>query len=106
MTKYAGLVGYVTQEESPPDSGIWLNKTVEVKMHGDIVTKSHSYAASDGVNDDITLQNRISLVGSPYAYSNFMTMKYVTWMGVKWKITDVEVQRPRLIVSLGGVWNG
>ena len=104
MAKFAGLVGYVTQKES--ESGVWLPETVERKMRGDVIRAASSFNANEKVNEDIILQQRISLVGDPYSFANFTTLKYVTYLGVKWKVLSIEVTRPRLIVSIGGVWNG
>ena len=103
MAKYAGLVGYATQEETRP--GVWSNVIVERMMRGDVIRLAASHTSSEKVNDDVTLQNRISLVGDPFAYDNFLNIKYLTYMGIKWKVQGIEVSRPRLIVSLGGVWN-
>ena len=104
MAKFAGLVGYVTQKEST--SGVWLPETVERKMRGDVIRAASSFNANEKVNEDIILQQRISLVGDPYSFANFTTLKYVTYLGVKWKVLSIEVNRPRLIVTIGGVWNG
>lgn len=104
MAKYAGLVGYVTQEETSP--GIWSSVNNEKSMRGDVIRQSSSFEQGEKVNDDINLQNRISLVGNPYAYSNFTSIKYIWYLGNKWKVVSVEVARPRLILTLGGLWNG
>ncbi len=104
MAKFAGLVGYVTQKEH--ESGVWLPETVERKMHGDVIRAASSFNANEKVNEDVILQQRISLVGDQYAYANFTGLKYVTYLGVKWKVLSIEVNRPRLVVTLGGVWNG
>lgn len=109
MAKFTGLVGYVTQTETSP--GIWQSIPVERKMRGDVLRLASS-VTSDGrvrdgsINDDIDIQQRISLVADPFSYENFSSLKYIVYMGVKWKISGVEVQRPRLILTLGGVWNG
>lgn len=108
MAKFTGLVGYVTQTETSP--GIWQSIPVERKMRGDVFRLASSVTGDgrvrDGkINEDIDIQQRISLVADPFAYENFSSLKYITYMGVKWKITGVEVQRPRLILTLGGVWN-
>lgn len=58
------------------------------------------------INDNITLNNSISIIADAYAYENFFAIQYVKVMGTAWKVTSVEVQRPRLILTLGGVWNG
>ena len=105
MAKFAGLVGYVTQKESP--SGVWSPETVERKMRGDVIRAASSFNANEKVNEDIVMQQRISLVGDPYSFANFTTLKYVTYLGVKWKVLSIDVtSRPRLIVTIGGVWNG
>ena len=104
MAKFTGLVGYVTQTETSP--GIWQSIPVERKMRGDVFRLASSVVGDGKINEDIDIQQRISLVADPFAYENFSNLKYVTYMGVKWKITGVEVQRPRLILTLGGVWNG
>ena len=104
MAKCAGVVGYVTQKEH--ESGVWLPETVERKMHGDVIRAASSFNANEKVNEDVILQQRISLVGDQYAYANFTGLKYVTYLGVKWKVLSIEVNRPRLVVTLGGIWNG
>ena len=105
MAKFAGLVGYVTQKEST--AGVWLPETVERKMHGDVIRAASSFNANEKVNEDIILQQRISLVGDPYAFENFTALKYVTYLGVKWKVLSIDVtSRPRIVVTIGGVWNG
>lgn len=104
MAKFTGLVGYVTPTETSP--GIWQSIPVERKMRGDVFRLASSVVGDGKINDDVDIQQRISLVADPFAYENFSNLKYVTYMGVKWKVTGVEVQRPRLILTLGGVWNG
>ena len=58
----------------------------------------------ENLNDDLVVNNIISIVADPFANENIHTMKFVRWMGVAWKITNVEIQRPRLILTLGGVY--
>lgn len=105
MTKYSGLVGYVTQEETSP--GIWSSVVIEKKMRGDVLRLSNSFNQEPNqVNDNVVIQQRISVVADPYSYANFTSLKYVIYLGVKWKVTGIESQRPRLILTLGDVWNG
>ena len=60
---------------------------------------------SGQVIDDINISDSISIIADPYAFQNFHSIKYVTWMGAKWAVRSVDVQYPRLILSIGGVWN-
>lgn len=103
MARYAGLVGYVTQEETVP--GVWLPVDNSKQMRGDIIKLSSSQNG-DKVNSDITLNHRVSLVGDAYAFGNYYNIKWIEMDGMKWEVSSVEVQRPRLILSLGGLWNG
>lgn len=103
MAKFAGLVGYVTQEETVP--GVWspVNKTR--KMKGDFYSESSRHQNGDKVNKDISLNHRVSLVGDAFAFANYYSIRWVEIDTIKWEVTSIEVKRPRLIVSIGGVYN-
>ena len=104
MAKYYGVIGYVETAETEP--GIWEEQITERTYYGDIVRSSSKFQTSGEVNDNINISNEISIVADPYAIQNFCFMRYVEFMGVNWKITNVEVKHPRLILSIGGVYNG
>lgn len=104
MAKFYGNIGYVKTVEIEP--GVWDKQTIEKPAYGDLVRNTSRYQQSGGVNDDITINNNISIVADPFANENFQHMRYVEFMGAKWKITNVEVQYPRLILTVGGVYNG
>ena len=57
------------------------------------------------VNDDISVSNELSIVADPFATQNFHRMRYAEFMGVKWKITSVDVQYPRLILTMGDLYH-
>jgi hypothetical protein len=105
MAKFYGIIGYAETVETRP--GVWVDRIIEKNSYGDVLKNTKGQAGSpDSVNDDLTINNRISIIADPYAATNFHSMKYVEFMGAKWKITNVEVQYPRLILSVGGVYNG
>lgn len=108
MGRFYGKVGYgLTQEEvvDGVGTGVWTTTMLEKYYRGDILKLSSTWSEGTDLNDDLTIGNKISIVGEPFAYQNFSHMKYVELMGVKWKIRSVEVQRPRLILNLGGEYN-
>lgn len=106
MNKYYGTVGYIETVEDPPDSGIWVENVTECNYYGDVIRNSKQWESGTSINDDLKVNNQISIIADPYANSHFFAMKYISWMGTLWKISNVEVQYPRLILSLGGVYNG
>lgn len=103
MAKYSGKIGYAHLVETAP--GVWEETYIERKAYGDVNKNNRRLQSSDNLNDDITISNEISIVADPYARQNFHAMRYAEWMGTKWKIANVDVSYPRLILTLGGVFN-
>lgn len=103
MARFCGVVGFGYEEETAP--GVWVNKFVERTYRGDIVRNTKRWENGESINDDLTIDNRISIVADAFAYEKVFAMKYVRWMGTDWKIRNVEIQRPRLLLTLGGVYN-
>ena len=104
MGKFYGKVGYGETVETSPD--IWEEQIVERAYYGDIIKKSRQWEKGEGLNDNLRINNSISVVADAYAYENFANIRYVEWMGAKWKVTNVVVRRPRLLFTLGGVYDG
>ena len=88
------------------EPGIWEEQITERSYYGELIRNTRRLQTTDKVNDDLTISNQISIVSDPYAINNFHAMKYAVLWGTKWKITSVEVQYPRLILEVGGVYNG
>lgn len=103
MAKFYGEIGFATQTKS---SGIVKEEIVKRKYFGDLIRNIRQLQSTDQLNDNINVSNQISIIADPYATENFHSMRYVEFMGAKWKVTSVEVQYPRLILQLGGVYNG
>jgi hypothetical protein len=105
MAKWYGAVGYAETVEVKP--GDWRDKITEHKYSGDVLKNTNRwYGSSDSTNDDLSVSNQLSIIADPYAYQNFHSIKYAEFMGTKWKVTNVEARYPRLILTLGGVYNG
>lgn len=104
MAKFYGRIGFAETVETAP--GVWTENIVDYNYFGDIIRNARRLQSSDQLNDDINISNEISIVADPYANQNFHSMRYVEFMGAKWKITNVEVRYPRLILTVGGVYNG
>lgn len=103
MAKFYGSIGYVTTVETRP--GVWEEQVAERNYSGDLLQNRHMVQNADQLNDNINIANEISIVADPYANGNFYAMRYVVFMGAKWKITNVRVAYPRLILTIGGVYN-
>lgn len=104
MAKFHGKIGYSQSVETAP--GVWTDEVSEREYYGDVIRESKQYTTREQVNDNLEVNNRISIIADDFANANFSAMRYVIWHEVYWKIKTVELNRPRLILSLGGVYNG
>lgn len=104
MSKWFGKIGYAVTGETEP--GVWEDTIVVRDYYGDLTSDRRKRQSSGDINDDINLANVISIIADPFAIENCSHMAYAEIMGAKWKITEVEVQYPRLILTIGGVYNG
>ena len=103
--KWFGKIGYEVTTETKP--GVWTPNITECEYYGDVIRNTSRLSqSSDSTNDNVNVSNQISIVADPFAYQNFHTMRYVEFMGVLWKISNVDVQPPRLILTIGGEYNG
>lgn len=102
--KFYGPVGFVEIAEKRP--GVKTTVPVEYNYAGDVLRRSIKYQNGESVNDSISPQHQISILADPYARNHVGSMKYVKWMGTAWKISEISVQYPRLILTLGGAYNG
>lgn len=106
MAKFFGEVGYGQTEENPAGSGVWVDVITEKSYFGDVVRNSRTALSGDKINDDLSVSNSISVLADPYAYENIFAIRYVRWMGALWKVSEAEIQSPRLVLRLGGIYNG
>ena len=104
MPKYHGKIGFSITEEIRP--GIYDQRITERQYKGDILQNQRRWEAGELMNDDVNVSNRISIVADEYAYANFGNIRYAQFMNSMWKVTSIEVNRPRIVLSLGGVYNG
>ena len=104
MAKFCGIVGYVIPTETRP--GVWKDTICEKKYYGDVMSNTRRWEKSEGVNDNVNLNNRISIVADKFAMECCGMIRFVDWMGASWKVTNVEIQSPRLILTIGGIYNG
>ena len=104
MAKFYDKVGYGVTEDT--GDGVWVESITERSYYGDVLKLSRRWENSENLNDNLNVSHQISIVADAYAYEHFSAIRYVCWMGARWKVTDVTVQRPRLILSIGGVYNG
>lgn len=104
MAKYYGKIGFVHDVETRPD--VWEKQVTTKCYKGDLTRNSRRYETADKLNDNLNISNEIRIVADAYANQNFHALAFAEYMGTYWKVTNVTVEHPRLILSLGGVYNG
>lgn len=104
MAKFYGKVGFIRIEKTAPD--VYGEIILTERLYkGDVIRNQKRYQSSESLNDDVVLSSNISIVADSYANENVFAIKYVMYKGVPWKVTNVEIQRPRIILTLGGKYN-
>lgn len=104
MAKFYDAVGYAESYEVRP--GVWVDQIIEIPYFGDVVRNTRRLSDGQGLNNDLSVGNTISIIADPYALEHFHAIRFVKWAGTRWTVTEVEVKRPRLLLKLGGVYNG
>lgn len=104
MSKWFGAVGFAETVETAP--GVWEEQIVKRNYYGDLNRNTRRLQTAQQLNDNISISNEISIISDPYANEHFHSIRYVEFNGTAWKITNVEVQFPRLILTMGELFNG
>lgn len=103
--KFSGFVGFWSEDvEVRP--GIWQPKTIEKKYVGEVLRNNRNFQFTNKQNPDLTINNQISILSDLYAKQNWHSIRYVIWNGVKWNVDGVEINYPRLTLTLGGIYHG
>lgn len=106
MAKYYGSVGFAISKESEDSPGDWVNETIERKYYGEVLRRRRDWRTTSNLNDNLELNNEISILADPFAYQNLGEIRYVVWHGTKWRVTSIDISHPRITLSIGGVYNG
>ena len=104
MARWYGVIGFAKSVETSPS--VWTDEITERAYRGEVMRNTRKLQSANQVNDDINIANEFSIVADAFAKQNFHSMQYLVYMGTKWKITDVQVEFPRLKLTVGGVYNG
>lgn len=106
MAKWSGKIGFVKSVEKPEGSGVWKNEVTLKPYHGDVRRTIRRFQSGDKVNDDVALNNEISVVINSYLKENFYAVRFISFMGAWWKVNTVTMEYPRMTLEIGGVYNG
>lgn len=103
--KFYGKIGF-WEGSSEIRPGVWRPNIIEREYTGDILQNTRSWQTPDKQNNDLTISNRVTIIADMYLQENISSIRYVTWMGSKWSVTNVDVTYPVITLTLGGVYNG
>lgn len=108
MARFSGTIGFLKTVETDPENhpGVWDEVLTERRYYGDVLSNSRRWDQNGNfLNDNLVMNNRISVVADRFAKANVGAMKFVRWLGDTWEITNVEIQYPRIIVTIGGQYH-
>lgn len=105
MARFFGAVGFA-EENVETSPGVYEDIIVEKMYYGDITHNARRFLDGSTVVDKLTNSNTISILANKYANEHVDAVRYVKWNGALWEISSIEVHSPRLLLRLGGVYNG
>jgi hypothetical protein len=104
MPKVVAYIGLVSASETAP--GVYTNVASEIEIRGDFIQSRQRWNEPTEINQDVKLEHRISFVASQSVTQQIQNIRYVKIADVKWSVTTITTQPPRLVLALGGVYNG
>lgn len=103
MAKFYGNVGFV--ETVVTDPGVFMEKAIERSYKGNVVRNNRRWeSSSDSTNSNLNVNNSIIIVADDFAINHIHCIRYVELMGVYWEVKSIDIDRPRLKLELGGVY--
>lgn len=104
MARYYGAIGFADGEvETAP--GLWSERIVEHTYRGEVTRNQVRWNQGSEMHDPLRIDNAISVISDPYLERHVSDIRYITWLGSKWKVSSVSIQRPRLIIQIGGLYH-
>lgn len=104
--KYYGKIGFVYTVEEPAESGIWVEKKIEKPYYGDILKPTRRWENTEDINKDLIVTNELSIMADPFLYEHYSNIRFVEFLGTNWQVNSIQIDRPRLTLTLGGLYNG
>lgn len=103
---YYGRIGYVSTSQDPDHPTTW-NESVSWRYYpGELSALSHRWMNSaEDSNSNINITNKLSIIADPYMCQNASAIRYVELMGSAWYVDSIQIEYPRIILSVGGVAN-
>ena len=103
MTKFYGNIGFIETVETDP--GVYMEKAIERPYKGNVIRNSRRWEVnSESINSNLNINNSITIVADEFAINHSPYIRYVEWMGAYWEVKSIDIDRPRLTLELGGVY--
>lgn len=103
--RFYGLIGFATTN-TDNDDDIWKEEIIAKPYMGDVIRHGWNAQPAEKLTKDIKLNAQISIIADEFAYDFMHLIRYAVYRNAKWEVTAIDIQRPRLILTLGGVYNG
>lgn len=86
--------------------GIYTEEIEEKVYYGDLLSSRwNNENNQNSTNTNVRLNNSISVICDKYLSENISVMRYITYKNSKWCINGIEIQPPRIIINIGGIYN-
>ena len=105
MARYYGEVGYAVQREVRPS--VWEDEITERLYFGETVERSYRFQTpQDQISNNLMLNTDFDIIADDFAIDHWSHIRYIVYGGTRWSVTSISVDRPRIHLKVGGIYNG
>lgn len=103
--KFSGKAGFRI-DDVETEHGVYEPIVVVKAIKGSVVINHYQHQNSDkSTIDNVRITNQLSIVANQFLNEHISNLMYIEFQGVKWKVESFDIRPPRVVVSLGGVYN-
>jgi hypothetical protein len=104
MARYWGVIG-INRGPVQTSPGILTPKIEEVQVSGEMRQERLNWPQA-GMREGLSARHVLSVITPEDSDIDFTEAVYISWQGRKWSVTSIQYKRPRVELSLGGIYSG
>ncbi len=104
MTRFRGSIG-INRGSVETSPGIFEPSIEELEVTGEMRNPSARWPAHQQ-GGSVSARHALSIVTPEDSIVDYTEVVYVIWQSQKWSVVSIQYKRPRIELTLGGLYNG